>query len=301
MNTDTIDAWRSLERASFRRTSFRLRLRITDGPGRRAPVALWGLVHVLWAATELRAPETGVPIDELAGLIEGYRRGDGYAAKPRTRRRYYDDNAWLGLVATALGDRSVAARSLAFVRTGERPGGGVAWVEGGHSRNTCSTASGAWLAARLGETALALRWMDWLGEVLRGPDGLYSDRVEAGRVDPAIFSYNQGAAVAALHAGGRDRDAIATARASLAVFDVERLWREPPPFAAIWFRALLGVTQVAQETHAVLDAYARRLLDDARDPATGLFTRGGIGTYDGTRTIDQAAIVQILAMRGRGI
>ena len=301
MNTDTIDAWRSLERASFRRTSFRLRLRITDGPGRRAPVALWGLVHVLWAATELRAPETGVPIDELAGLIEGYRRGDGYAAKPRTRRRYYDDNAWLGLVATALGDRSVAARSLAFVRTGERPGGGVAWVEGGHSRNTCSTASGAWLAARLGETALALRWMDWLGEVLRGPDGLYSDRVEAGRVDPAIFSYNPGAAVAALHAGGRDRDAIATARASLALFDVERLWREPPPFAAIWFRALLGVPQVAQETHAVLDAYARRLLDDARDPATGLFTRGGIGTYDGTRTIDQAAIVQILAMRGRGI
>jgi len=297
VSTDAIDAWRSLERASFRRTSFRRQLRVTDGPGRRAPVALWGLAHVLWAANDLRALDFDIPIDELADLIEGYRRGDGYAAKPRTRRRYYDDNAWLGLVATALGDRSLAAHSLAFVRTGERPGGGVAWVEGGHSRNTCSTASGAWLASLLGERALALRWMDWLGEALRGPDGLYSDRVEAGRVDPTILSYNQGAAVAALHAAGRDRDAVATARASLAVFDGDRLWREPPPFAAIWFRALLGVPQVAQETHAVFDAYTRRLLEDAREPATGLFTRGGIGTYDGTRTIDQAAIAQILALR----
>jgi hypothetical protein len=297
VSVDAVEAWRSLERASFRRTWFRRRLRVTDGPGRLAPVALWGLVHVLWAANDLRLRGADVPIGELTGLIADNRRGDGYAAKPRTRRRYYDDNAWLGLVAAALGDRSVAERALAFVRSGERPGGGIAWVEDGPSRNTCSTASAAWLAALLGDPASAERWMDWLGGALRGPDDLYSDRVEAGRVEPTIFSYNQGAAVAALHAVGRDRDAVATARASLAVFDGERLWREPPPFAAIWFRALLGVAEVAAETRAVLDGYARRLLDDARDPATGLFTRGGIGTYDGTRTIDQAAIVQILAMR----
>jgi hypothetical protein len=297
VNVDSVDAWRSLERASFRRTRFRRRLRVTDGPGHRTSVALWGLVHVLWAANDLRALGADVPIDELTALIEDYRRGDGYAAKPRTRRRYHDDNAWLGLVAAALGDPSLAARTLAFVRTGERPGGGIAWVEDGASRNACSTASAAWLAGLLGDSASAERWMDWLDGALRGPDGLYSDRVEAGRVDPAIFTYNQGAAVGALHSVGRDRDAVATARASLAVFDGERLWREPPPFAAIWFRALLGVPTIAPETRAVLDWYAQRLLADARDPATGLFTRGGVGTYDGTRTIDQAAIVQILAMR----
>jgi hypothetical protein len=294
---DAVDAWRALERASFRRTWFLRQLRVTDGPGHRAQVALWGLVHVLWAANDLRALGGDAPIDQLVELIERHRRGDGYAAKPRTRRRYYDDNAWLGLVAAALGDRALASRTLAFVRTGEHPGGGVDWVEGGSSRNTCSTASAAWLAALLGETALAERWIGWLEATLRGPDGLYSDQVDAGRVDPTIFSYNQGAVVAALHAVGRDRDAVATARASLAVFDGERLWREPPPFAAIWFRALLGVPAVAERAHEVLGRYAERLVREARDPVTGLFMRGGVGTYDGTRTIDQAAVVQVLAMR----
>jgi hypothetical protein len=38
------------------------------------------------------------------------------------------------------------------------------------------------------------------------------------------------------------------------------------------------------------------LLREALDPGTGLFTRGALGSYDRTTTIDQAAIVQILAM-----
>jgi len=46
--------------------------------------------------------------------------------------------------------------------------------------------------------------------------------------------------------------------------------------------------------------YVERLLGEALDPGTGLFTRGGLGSYDRTTTIDQAAIIQILAMR-RGI
>jgi hypothetical protein len=293
----TVDAWRALERASFRRTWFRRRLRVTDGPGRRSPVALWGFVHVLWGANDLHRLGHPPPIDELVSLIEDYRWGDGYAAKPHTRRRYHDDNAWLGLVALRLGDRARARRILGFVRTGEDPNGGVRWLEGASTRNTCSTASAAWLAARLGETALAGRWMDWLDATLRGDDGLYADRIEGDVIDESVFSYNQGAAVAALQALGRDRDAVATARASLAVFDGERLWREPPPFAAIWFRALLGLPPVTGPAHERLDGYAGRVLDDARDAATGLFTRGGIGTYDGSRTIDQAAVVQILTMR----
>ena len=35
----------------------------------------------------------------------------------------------------------------------------------------------------------------------------------------------------------------------------------------------------------------------ALDPTTGLFTAGGVGSYDGSVTIDQAATVQLLAMR----
>jgi hypothetical protein len=46
-------------------------------------------------------------------------------------------------------------------------------------------------------------------------------------------------------------------------------------------------------------SYVERLLREALDPGSGLFTRGGVGSYDRTTTIDQAAIVQILAMRTR--
>ena len=95
-------------------------------------------------------------------------------------------------------DRPLAAEALAFVRTGEDPAGGVRWVEDAASRNTCSTASAAWLALELGDRAFAERAMDWLDATLRTDEGLYQDRLEEGRIDPTIWSYNQGAAVAAL-------------------------------------------------------------------------------------------------------
>jgi hypothetical protein len=64
---------------------------------------------------------------------------------------------------------------------------------------------------------------------------------------------------------------------------------------------LRGVPAVAEQTQVVLRRYVERLLAEARDPATGLFTRGGLGSYDGTTTIDQAAIVQLLAMQERPV
>jgi Glycosyl hydrolase family 76 len=291
-----LEAWIALERASFRRTWLRRRPRVTNGPGKRAQVSLWGFVHVLWAAIDLRNAGDHIDVDELVSLIDAYGRDGGFVAKPRTHRRYFDDNAWLGLVALGLDDRARAAAILEFVRTGEHPDGGIRWVEGGASRNTCSAASAAWLAASLGRTDLAARWMGWLDETLRRDDGQYADRIDGERIEPTVWSYNQGASVAALHALGRDRDAVATARASLAVFDGERLWREPPPFVAIWFRALLSVPAVAEQTQDVLRRYVERLLAQGRNPTTGLFTMGSLGTYDGSRTIDQAAVVQILAM-----
>jgi hypothetical protein len=66
---------------------------------------------------------------------------------------------------------------------------------------------------------------------------------------------------------------------------------------AIWFRALLGLPAIRSEASSLMAAYVERLLREALDPGTGLFTRAGLGTYDRTVTIDQAAIVQILAMR----
>jgi hypothetical protein len=60
---------------------------------------------------------------------------------------------------------------------------------------------------------------------------------------------------------------------------------------------LLGIPSVSERTADVRARYVDRLIGEARNSADGLFTRGGLGSYDGTRTIDQAAIVQVLAMR----
>ena len=234
---------------------------------------------------------------DIVNLVDRYRWRDGFAAAPGTRRRFFDDDAWLGLVALDLGERSLAEEAFAFVRSGEDDGGGVRWVEDGTSRNTCSTASAAWLALRLDDRAFATRAMDWLDATLRTDEGLYRDRIDGGRIDPTIWSYNQGASVAALALLGRHDAAEATAAASLRLFTGDRLWREPPPFLAIWFRALLGDPASRREAADLLVAHTDRLLAEALDPATGLFTAGGVGSYDGSTTIDQAATVQLLAMR----
>jgi len=255
-------------------------------------------VHVLWAIGDLRrlGAVAGAASD-IVNMVDRYRWRGGFAAKPRGRRRFFDDDAWLGLAAVHLDDRALAAEALAFVRTGEDPAGGVRWVENAETRNTCSTASAAWLALELGDRAFAERAMDWLNATLRTDEGLYRDRLEGGVIDPTIWSYNQGAAVAALRQLGRSDAATSAATSSLALFTGDRLWREPPPFLAIWFRALLRDPVASSEAMRRLVAHTDRLLTEALDPATGLCRAGGVGSYDGSTTIDQAATVQMLAMR----
>jgi hypothetical protein len=141
------------------------------------------------------------------------------------------------------------------------------------------------------------RAMDWLDATLRTDEQLYLDRIDGDVIDPTIWSYNQGAAVAVLGLLGRSDAAAATATASLRLFTGDRLWREPPPFLAIWFRALLRDPVARREAARALIAHTDRLLAEALDPATGLFTAGGVGSYDGSTTIDQAATVQMLTMR----
>ena len=288
------DAWAALER-----TSFSKRRGVLESAGKRKRASLWTLVHVLWAIGDLRhlgASEAGT-ID-IVNMVDRYRWRAGFAAAPGTRRRFFDDDAWLGLVALDLDDRALAAEALAFVRTGEDPAGGVRWVEDAASRNTCSTASAAWLAIELGDRAFAERAMAWLDATLRTDEGLYQDRLEEGRIDPTVWSYNQGAAVAALGLLGRvrrrdhDGDRVATAvhgrsvvaRAAAVPRD---LVPRPPARSGRASRK-----PCAGSSRTPTDSSPRRL-----DPATGLFTAGGVGSYDGSTTIDQAAAVQMLAMR----
>jgi hypothetical protein len=143
--------------------------------------------------------------------------------------------------------------------------------------------------------------------VLRRDDHLYADNVDLqGRVDPAIYSYNQGTPVGMdvlFHrVTGEDRyldSATATAVAGLAHYGQDdRLWREAPCFNAIWLRnlAMLDAVRPLPGLQAVLEGYAERLWSDARDPATGWFTGGGIGRYERGGVLDQGGVVQVLAL-----
>jgi hypothetical protein len=312
-----IEAWTSLSRTCLRRDGDTLLVR--EGPGGRLAPA-WPVSQVLAAAIDV-ALLTG-QTDEVDALIRGlrrYERGTGYTPMPGQRRRYYDDNAWIGLCFAQLHlqtreDRWLrgARRVFSFVREGADADGGVRWVEGRRVRNTCSTAPAAQLALRLrvggagpSLVSFATAAMHWLDETLRLPGGVYADHVDRGRVDRSLFTYNQGSAVGAhallaRAAGDPTSMAIAewTAAESLRRFDPDRTWRHAPVFNAIWFRNLLAFDAVnpMPGVNDRVEDYLDRAWRTGRD-GNGLFTCGGIGSYDRTPTIDAAGVVQLLAIR----
>jgi hypothetical protein len=317
-------AWHALASCLARAPNHQLVVK--DGPARGAPgAALWPFGQVLTAAIALL--RTGV-VDEsevirpLLSTLERYRHGDGYGPFPGDRTRYFDDNAWIALAVVQLalvtGDdhHLGAARSLfAFLEEGEVPGGGVLWVEGQESRNTCSTGPSAQVALRLhlatGDErplAFAQRQLAFLDNTLRTAEGLFRDNVDGhGRIEPTIWSYNQGTPIGAMVLMSRltgDRrwrdDALRTARATEAHFAVDDgWWRQPPVFNAIYFRNLLALAAHLRDRSLLvsLDAYLDRVWIEARDPRSGLFVGAGIGSYDGRPTIDQAGLNQLLAFR----
>ena len=82
--------------------------------GRRRREPLWPFSQVLHATVAV-APYDADARERLTGLwtaLEAYRRGDGYAERPRLRTRYYDDDAWIALAALADGSPASAARAI---------------------------------------------------------------------------------------------------------------------------------------------------------------------------------------------
>ena len=305
------DAWTALERATFGTRWFRFAVR--EGPDTRTTVSLWTLTHVIAAASDLSTQGDDPGLARLLGLLPRFRADEGYLPTPGARLRYYDDNAWLGLLslrlATRTGDREHhrrAERIARFLRGGVHPDGGIRWREGHESRNACSTAPTAELLVALerpDDLARAHELAAWIDNTLTREDGTIADRIEGATIERTAWSYNQGATIG-LHRrlAGATGDpsfrarAVRLAHASLDTFGPERCWTEPQPFLVIWFRELLALADVADEARERLVAHADRLLDEGLDPATRLFTAGGLGSYDGRSTIDQAAAVQLLAL-----
>jgi hypothetical protein len=299
---------------------------LREAPNRRKLAAVWPLGQAIAAAADLRFVDHDLrDVGSLMVTLRRYRDpdDDGYAPTPGARRRYFDDNAWIGLVFSQLYLQTEdarflrqARRTLRFVRRGEDPEGGVRWVEGRRSRNSCATAPAAQLALRIhlldgepGALAFAIRCLDWLDATLLRSDRLYADRIDGrGRIGSAVWSYNQGAALGAhllrWRATDDDRSltrATATARATIRHLSAsDRLWRHPPVFNAIALRNLLALDAVVplDGFGEMVDTYLDRAWEEARDPETGLFTAGGIGASDGGPAIDHAGLVQLFALSG---
>ncbi len=295
---------------------------VHDRPGRRKLAPVWPVSQVLAAAIDLAEITDDLdPIERLVIGLRPYAAGDGYLPAPGDRRRYFDDNAWVGLCFAQLHLQTGEERWLRrarkvfrFVREGQDPDGGVRWVEGRRARHTCSAAPAAQLALRLHladgddpSLAFARRTLTWLDATLRTRSGLYADHVDArGRVTDTLWTYNQGAPAGAhllVFLATGDETALAlsrsTAQASLRRFGHDRTWRHAPVFNAVWFRNLLALDAADPRVRGLrpaLDAYLSRAWREGRDDR-GLFTAGGIGTYDGTAAIDAAGVVQLLALR----
>jgi hypothetical protein len=299
-------AWDALVRASFRARRGRT---VVREPGGLRAVPLWPFSQVLHTAALVGAPESA----GLLVALETYRRGTAYSERPGNRRRYYDDNAWIGLALLDHGDLDGAARVLGFLREGcvPRPDGavGVRWVEGGEALHACSTGSTGLVALRLararGSDAVGLHELaagctEFLESLLDG-DGLVADHLRPdGTVDPGVYTYNQGLLVGLLTGLDRADDAVALADRVRAAFDAERLWRHAPAFDAILVRELLRLDDVRPDAglRAWCTAYLARVLDEARDPRTGLLTGGGIGRYDDGVVLDHAALAGAMAALG---
>lgn len=309
-----VAAWAALERACLRTDR--------DGPvlsepahglHRSRPAHAWPLSQVLHAAALLQAAGVPVPFEPLVRSLEHYRAGAGFTATPGRGPRYVDDNAWIGL-ALVQGGRTADARPvLGFVGQGRTPAGGFRWREDLPSVHACSTGSAGLLALAAGgpdpdalgvaEAALA-----FLEGPLRRADGLVADHLDGeGRLDPTTWAYNQGLAVG-LHvelvargraAGDLDR-ARALAAATLDHFAVDDgLWRQPAAFTAVLLRLLLRLHAADGDPRwpQAVFGYVDRVWAEARDPASGLFTEGGLGRYGDGVALDQAAVVQLLALR----
>ncbi|MGF1654684.1 MAG: glycoside hydrolase family 76 protein, partial [Actinomycetales bacterium] len=302
------------------------RLTVRDAGGR--PAALWPLTQVIHAA--VLAHEAGVPDTAVTDVTRSLGRYDtprGWTATPRPHLRrvvYHDDNAWLGLALTQglllAGDTQLAApaeRALDVARRGEDPRGGVRWNERVTSRHACASGPTALLALRLAEatglapsadTAMLVdRQLAFLDVDLARSDGLVADHVGAdGTRHRQAWTYNQGAALGAHRLAGEllGRDAgaersLALARTAVGHWTRDRLWREPPAFVAVLARQLLAL-DAARGTDEFLpwvDGWLDRVATEGLDPGTDLVGAGGIGRYGDSRVIDQAAVVQVAALR----
>jgi predicted alpha-1,6-mannanase (GH76 family) len=132
-------------------------------------------------------------IDDFRNTRNG--RPEAYAVYPGDGdERYYDDNIWVGIDMVDLYmltkspsylTRAKIVWNFVLAGTDGKMGGGVYWKEDGNSKNTCSTAPAAVLAAKLYQATNEATYLNsakslytWVKTNLQDPsDYLYWDNV----------------------------------------------------------------------------------------------------------------------------
>ena len=96
------------------------------------------------------------------------------------------------------------------------------------------------------------------------------------------------------------QDAVDTANAALDYYTSDWLWKQPPGVNVVFFRNLLALDAVApnQRYRETMRAYLDRAWNEARDPQTGFFTKGGFPQYNNVvgNALDQASMIQMFAI-----
>lgn len=236
-----------------------------------------------------------------------YRSGDAYLDNRPRGRRYFDDNAWLALVAAQQYQltgqprwRDRAALLARFLLDGTCANGGVRWVEGGHTLNACSTGSAGLVFAFLSATtpvggadpwhAPAQKAAEFMHDTLLRSDGLIADHVRRdGSVEPSVWSYNQGLAVALFDRTGHGRWADDVVEAVHRGLSAEVMHQQPAAFNAVWYRTLLG--RDPYQVPPDLLEYLDRAWVTGRD-RQGLFSQ--VDRYDDGVVIDHSALTGLL-------
>lgn len=242
---------------------------------------------------------------------------------------FYDDNEWVGLEKIQLhlltGDQAALARAeqiFALVRSGwdtdaSHPSpGGIQWTQAsyGDSRNTCSNAPAALIAARLYEITRERTYLDWAKRIYEwnfdalfdASDSMYSDNITtSGDVTTTKWSYNQGMPIAAGVALYRQmgdasylRNSVQVAEASYDYFVTQgQIANQPLYFNSIYFKSLLYLSSVTgdQKYFEAMSAYGDQIWNTYRDASTGLFSKDTPGV---ATALEQGAVVQIYAVLG---
>ena len=265
---------------------------------------------------------------------------DSYVIPPwgKGGDKYYDDQAWIGL-ALAQHYRTTATRSslsgakrvLSFVYPGgwdknstDPYPGGIYWVQQGigmgktnHDRTTTSNAPNGELGFQLeqldpGNRAAydepATLMQEWVSRNLYNVNnsGLVYDKVRGdGTIDTTLWTYNQGALIAADVMRYRITSQAAyltqaeeITRAALTRFSESDYVNQSAAFNAIYFRGLLQLYSATADT-ALKDAILSPIQTYADDAWTNHRSAGNLfnfssssGTY---RLLDQGAMLQIFA------